>query len=145
MIINKSNLTDPTLIAPCGIDCRLCRAYVREKKACPGCRGEDNLKSISCVRCQIKNCEKMVQAGFQYCFECEAFPCARVKHLDKRYREKYATSVIDNLKNIKNIGINDFVTKENKRWVCPECGSMLCMHIPQCLSCGHVWCRQIEP
>ena len=26
------------------MNCRLCRAYGREKNACPGCRGDDSLK-----------------------------------------------------------------------------------------------------
>ena len=39
-----------TLIAPCGMNCRLCLAYIRDKKACPGCLGDDHFKSISCAR-----------------------------------------------------------------------------------------------
>jgi hypothetical protein len=137
----KINSNSPKLIAPCGINCRLCRAYVRVGKSipCPGCRGENTFKAKSCVTCRIKNCEKIVEGKYKYCFECNIFPCARLKHLDKRYRAKYATSAIGNLLSIKEIGIRDFVDIENKKWVCPECGAMLCMHIPQCLSCGYVW------
>jgi hypothetical protein len=142
MIRTIPNSTDPTLIAPCGINCRLCRAYTRDKKACPGCRGDDIMKSSSCVTCKIKNCEKMVKGKFEYCFECNEFPCARLTHLDKRYSTKYGTSVIDNLISIKKIGIGNFVRNENKKWECPECGAMICMHKPQCLSCGYVWLIQ---
>lgn len=142
MLITKPNSTSPMLIAPCGINCRLCRAYVRDKKACPGCRGENTFKANSCVTCVIKNCEKMVKGKFEYCFECDKFPCARLTHLDKRYRTKYGTSPIENLINIKKIGIRNFVKNENKKWTCPECGATICMHKPQCLACGYVWLKQ---
>jgi hypothetical protein len=141
MPISKINSTSPKLIAPCGINCRLCRAYVRVGKSipCPGCRGDNTNKARSCVTCKIKNCVENSGGKFQYCFECELFPCARLKQLDKRYKTKYGTSPIQNLHSIKEIGIRKFVENENKKWTCPECGTMLCMHIPQCLSCGHVW------
>lgn len=131
------NLED--LIAPCGINCRLCMAYGREKRACPGCRGDDAAKAKSCLTCRMKNCEKLVKGGFEYCFECDTFPCERVIHLDIRYRTTYAASPIDNLVYIRNNGIMKFVDTENERWACPECGAILCMHRPQCLSCGYTW------
>jgi hypothetical protein len=137
----KIELCSPNLIAPCGINCRLCRAYVRVGKSipCPGCRGDNIHKSRSCVTCKIKNCEESINGKFKYCFECELFPCARLSHLDKRYKTKYGTSPLENLQSIKEIGIRNFVENENKRWICPECGVIICMHVPQCLSCGYVW------
>jgi hypothetical protein len=139
MAIPKTNSNTPELIAPCGINCRLCRAYVRDKKACPGCRGDATIKLKSCVLCKIKNCEKLAQGNLEYCFECNEFPCARLTHLDKRYRTKYATSPIGNLTRIQETGILNFVENENKKWACPECGAMICMHQPQCLTCGYIW------
>ena len=132
-----------SLIAPCGLNCRLCRAYVRDKKACPGCRGDDSVKATTCVTCRIKICEKRVGEGRLYCFGCDEFPCERLIHLDKRYRSKYGTSVIENLIVIQEVGIEEFVKRENEKWLCPECGEMLCMHKPQCQSCGYMWNKSI--
>jgi len=89
-----------SLIAPCGMNCRLCRAYVREKKACPGCRGNDNLKSKSAAHCLIKHCE-IRALKIKYCYDCEKYLCDRLRHLDKRYITKYGMSMIGNLENIK--------------------------------------------
>jgi len=127
------------LIAPCGINCRVCRAYmsVGHSKPCTGCRGSHTWNSNSCV----KNCEKMIAGQFEYCYECDEFPCRRVRHLDERYKNKYGTSVIENLYSIKETGIDNFVENENKKWACPECGSILCMHKPQCLNCGYAWLK----
>jgi hypothetical protein len=126
-------------IAPCGMNCRLCRAYVRDKKSCPGCRGDDRLKSKSCVTCRVKNCEPIVKGRAKYCFSCENFPCATLNHLDKRYRDKYGMSMIDNLESIREFGIRHFIGREKERWACPECGALICVHKPQCLSCEHKW------
>jgi hypothetical protein len=135
------NTIDPILIAPCGLNCRLCYAYIREQNHCPGCRGDDAQKMKSCLACRIKNCEKLVEGGFKYCYECDTFPCALVKRLDKRYRTKYAASPIANLNSIQENGIDQFVEIEMTKWTCPECGTILCMHKPQCLMCGYDWNR----
>jgi len=122
------------LIAPCGMDCGICMAYLREKNHCPGCNYPDDNKSVSCVRCIIKNCETIEKAKF--CFKCEKYPCTRLKNLDKRYRTKYGMSMMENLENIKKLGIRQFVKNERARWQCPECGGTVCVHRWKCFDCG---------
>lgn len=73
------------------------------------------------------------------CFNCSKFPCARLRKLDERYRTKYGMSMIANLEEINAIGIDAFVKQERRRWACPQCGSLICVHRPNCLSCGQVW------
>jgi Protein of unknown function (DUF3795) len=138
----KSTMSDPirtALIAPCGMNCRLCCAYTRDKKACPGCRGDDSVKPKTRVTCRIKNCEEIRQGKARYCFSCDRFPCDRLNHLDERYRTRYGMSMIDNLVHIKKFGIRHFMRNEKERWTCPECSQLLCVHKPQCLFCGHKW------
>lgn len=133
------NSTTPDLIAPCGLNCCLCKAHIRKKNACPGCRADDALKPKTRVICKIKTCEKMASGNISYCFDCEKFPCPNLAHLDKRYQTKYAASPIGNLVSIKDIGITKFIANEDKKWACPECGVLLCMHEPRCLVCGYIW------
>lgn len=123
------------LIAPCGMNCALCYAYQRTKNHCPGCRVEDDRKSFSCANCRIKNCAKLKDASISFCYECESFPCKRLKHLDKRYRTKYNMSMIENLESIKKNGIEKFASSENKRWACNNCGESICVHKGGCLNC----------
>jgi len=127
------------LIAPCGMNCRLCYAYIREKNVCPGCRGDDTNKAKSCVTCRIKNCNKLAEGRLKYCYSCNIFPCTRLRQLDKRYRTKYSMSMIDNLNTIKELGIRQFVKNEKQRWTCPQCGEFFCVHRSQCPSCGYTW------
>jgi hypothetical protein len=131
--------TRAALIAPCGMDCRLCMAYGREKRPCPGCRNDDCGKPKTRMTCHLKNCRKFERKEIKFCFSCEEFPCAHLEHLDKRYRSKYGMSMIENLLNIKRLGIRKFVKSQNEKWRCRQCGVMLCVHKPQCLSCGRTW------
>jgi predicted RNA-binding Zn-ribbon protein involved in translation (DUF1610 family) len=48
-------------------------------------------------------------------------------------------SMIENLKNIEENGIRSFIRDEKKKWTCPQCGELICVHSPQCLSCGRKW------
>lgn len=125
-----------SLIAPCGMNCGICLAYLREKNKCPGCRGKDVDKPIYCIRCKIKNCEFLQRDKAKYCFQCSSFPCARLKQLDKRYRTRYGMSMIENLEYIRGFGIRKFVASENARWACPDCGGTICVHRHRCRQCG---------
>ncbi len=129
-------LTTPWLTAPCGMNCALCMAYQRSKNHCPGCRGDDTLKSKYCVSCIIINCEKRKGKEADFCFVCDSFPCRRIKDLDKRYRTKYSMSMLENLEYIRRNGIDAFAANENERWKCESCGGLICVHRGYCFSCA---------
>ena len=84
----------------------------------------------------MKNCEKLAAGGFQFCFQCESFPCARLSHLDKRYRTKYGTDLLANLDFIAREGWERFVDENRRVWTCGTCGGLLCVHRANCLLCG---------
>jgi hypothetical protein len=130
--------TTPELIAPCGIDCRFCRAFNREKDPCPGCRADSVSKPPTRTRCLIKTCEKRL-ALTGGCPDCDEFPCAALSRLDTRYRTKYGTSPIANLLVIHDISMPAFINLENLKYSCPDCGALLIMHDPHCPSCGRAW------
>lgn len=104
------------LIAPCGMNCNLCIAYQFKendinkqgfnKTYCAGCipRGKN------CTHMADK-CELLGKGKLRFCFECNNFPCKRLKALDKRYRTKYHMSMIDNLNFIKENGLEAFLAK----------------------------------
>jgi hypothetical protein len=132
------------LVAPCGMNCGICMAYLRPKNKCPGCRGDDAGKPITRWQCKIKTCETFQNQNFRFCFQCQEFPCSRLKHLDKRYRTRYGMSMIQNLEHIRDFGIRKFVASERVRWLCPECGGTICVHRNYCYDCGHKISRQEE-
>jgi hypothetical protein len=125
---------NPDLLAPCGINCRLCGAFFRKKRACPGCHLPGEYKSSHCYSCMIKNCAK--EKGLKYCSACTDFPCARIKHINKRYSQKYNTNLIENAKRIQEIGEEQFLLEEQSKWTCARCGGIICMHSLECSKCG---------
>ncbi|MCF8297908.1 MAG: DUF3795 domain-containing protein [Saprospiraceae bacterium] len=129
-------LSEQELIAPCGMNCGLCMAYLREKNRCEGCRGSNENKPNQCVRCIILNCEFLAKTKSGFCYECEKIPCRRLKQLDKRYRTKYNMSMLENLESIKTIGLEQFVKNEKERWKCEVCGGTICVHYGLCLTCN---------
>lgn len=124
-------------IAPCGMNCGTCIAYLRVAKPCPGCRSENNgSKPKHCDSCIIKSCEHLAQTDSGFCFDCPKFPCVRIKKLDKRYRQNYAINLIENLNSIKQKELSVFVDSEQDRWKCKSCGSVICVHRNFCLNCN---------
>ncbi len=124
----------PDLIAPCGIDCSLCRGRLIYKNKCPGCRGGPENKSNGCLSCKIVNCPEL-QKGMKYCFSCGKYPCAIMEHLAHRYRTRYNVDIYQNLKDIKENGIDNFVREESRRWTCPKCNGVISMHTGSCPAC----------
>jgi hypothetical protein len=134
---NKKFLTDVSyersMIAPCGMNCGSCIGYMRPTNTCPGCWLVEKGKAR--VNCVIKNCILLEKTDLKFCFECEKFPCKRLNQLDKRYRTKYNTSLIENLTMIKEKGIDYFLSFETERRKCPVCGASLSVHKNYCLAC----------
>jgi len=133
-------LMDEELIAPCGMNCSLCIAYLFEqkdlnkygfhRKYCPGCipRGKN------CIH-MADACELLGKGLVRFCFECETYPCKRLKTLDKRYRTKYHMSMIENLNLIRDEGMEVFLKSQETKWRCSTCGGTICCHNGLCLDC----------
>lgn len=124
------------LIAPCGINCGVCSFYLRSKNPCPGCLNDNRHKSDSCRRCRIKTCAVLSEHGYRFCFKCKNLPCETLKRLEKRYRTKYHVNVLENLEDIRRIGVREFAHREKERWACEQCGDVVCMHTARCSGCG---------
>ncbi len=114
------------LIAPCGMNCGICKAYLREKNPCHGCRKAQENKPQTRVNCCLRGCTK--REG-KFCCHCPEFACDQLRHLDKRYRTKYGMSQIENLKFIRKNGIRKFVAGERKKWITAD--GVLCVHDKQ--------------
>jgi hypothetical protein len=134
-------VTDEVLIAPCGMNCGICSGYLAMKYDVKS----QGLKMGSCSGCRprgkncgflIQRCELLGNNQVQYCYECSDFPCLRLKSIDKRYRERYHMSMIENLTYLKEYGMKKFLEREEEKWRCPDCGGTICCHNGICFSCG---------
>ncbi|PNX46085.1 MAG: hypothetical protein BV457_08295 [Thermoplasmata archaeon M9B1D] len=133
----KNGFTEE-LIAPCGMNCRICLGYFgytatgeKRKMRCVGCKPTGK----SCAHLK-KHCKNKMIYEVDYCFECSDFPCKQLQKLDSKYRERYNMSMIENLKYIRDNGMDDFLKQQEKKYRCPECGlGVICVHNGICYSC----------
>ena len=133
--MESNALHGPAMIAPCGMNCEICKVHLRERNTCNGCRGDNLHKAPHCTTCNIKNCDQLEKTSSGFCYDCPRYPCIRLKQLDKRYRQKYGMSMIDNLESIKVKGLDEFSDNEKVRWTCNTCGGMICVHTGYCIHC----------
>lgn len=125
---------DPGMLATCGINCTVCYVHLKKKKPCPGCNRQEEDKPQSCRKCAIKECA--AARGLSFCYACSAFPCARMKRLDKSYRQRYRVSLVENAKRLESIGAEPYLAEEQVRWACTACGGIISLHDRICSECG---------
>lgn len=131
----------PELIAPCGMNCGICKRYLAYSRDIPKERG----KIIHCQgclpgnrNCQIKKgCKRISKYKIRFCFECDKIPCENLIHLDKRYRERYGMSMVENLFEIEGKGIKEFLDNQETKYKCSRCGDVFSVHDGKCYKCGY--------
>ncbi len=138
--IKEASVFKAEMIAPCGLDCSLCSLALKEKDPCPGCNGPDENKPEFCASlCGIIRCSRRTENGYRYCDECPDFPCEDVMEKEKRYTSKYPRieSPLENLRLIREMGMDKFLKIETERWSCEKCGSTVSVHTGICSGCGN--------
>ena len=130
----------PELIAPCGMNCGICIAFFgytmrgkKRKHTCITCR----LRERHCAFIK-KQCGKLKDGEIEYCFECMDFPCKNLTTLDRRYRIKYRMSMIENLQELKEKGMETFLANQERRYKCPKCRDIISVHDRKCYACGYI-------
>jgi hypothetical protein len=111
------------LIAPCGMNCAICKAHLRQRNPCHGCGETGNNNPPTRLYCRLRICDK--RTG-NFCYECAEFPCDRLRRLDLRYRTRYGMSQIENLEFMRKHGMNKFLKNEAERWISEK--GLFCVH-----------------
>lgn len=132
-------MSEIELVAPCGINCARCSAYLAYKHdakgkgvamyCCEGCRP----KRKKCGHL-MKDCSLLRRGQVRFCYECGDFPCAKLRLIDERYRKSYRMSLLENLELIKRSGVEGFLAKEREAWSC-GCGELRSCHNGLCFAC----------
>lgn len=125
---------DSRFFAPCGMDCLVCYRHCRHPKPCPGCRAEDGAKPAHCRSCAIPICAG--EKGAESCHACAAFPCGRIRSLDKHYRLRHGISLIGNSQVVRAQGLAAFMEQQKAAFTCPECGGIWSFQDDECSECG---------
>jgi len=134
---------EPELVAPCGMNCNVCSAYLAYSSGLPKKRG----KITHCQGCLPRKkkcaflkgqCAKIRNGKIRFCFECSSFPCENLEKIDSRYRENYGVSFTDNLRKIEKGGLDDFLREQEKRYRCGRCGGTKSVHSGKCYGCEEI-------
>jgi len=142
----KKDMITAEMIAPCGLDCSLCKRALAETNPCHGCLGDDENKPDFCSKqCGIILCQKRRDNGYEYCDECLDYPCEDVMEKENRYTSKYPLyeSPKKNLQDIRKNGINQFLENERTQWACKDCGGVISVHTGICSECGKQYGAQV--
>ena len=140
----QSEKFTPELIAPCGMNCGICKSYLAYSRGIPRERG----KVTHCAGCLPRGKDCFIKRGcrnpskstMRFCFECDQMPCENLDRVDRRYRKRYAMSMVENLEQIKTQGVEDFLKSQEAKYKCPACGDVVSVHDRKCYSCGSVAC-----
>ena len=141
--MNDRAMTNQNLIAPCGMNCSACSFYlafinnVPKKQGrishCPGCRPRN--KQCAYLKGQ---CDLLPDNKIEFCFECDRYPCERLRKFDQRYRRTYGVSPIENLEMIRTKGVAFFLRNQREHHGCPGCGGMISIHNKKCFACEKI-------
>lgn len=113
---------DSSLVSCCGIYCKTCSRYMNSN--CTGCLPKK-------YQCRIK---KSIGSK-RFAFEAKNYPSGQLKTLDEKYKERYNTSLIENLECIKKYGAEKFIESEEKKRTCPKCKGLISIHEKKCRKC----------
>ena len=132
----------PDLIAPCGMNCGICKAYLAYSRGVPYKKGEVS----HCTGCLVRNkncafirrdCKKLRKKQIRFCYECADMPCEQLAKLDGLYRARYGMSMIENLKMIRERGMDEFLKSQSERYRCASCDDIISVHNGKCYACGY--------
>jgi len=150
---NKENL-----VAACGLYCGACPMYLAtqtkddskikalqqqfgagktklaaEDLLCDGCLGGGRLASF-CRACAIRDCAAK-KASSKRCSDCSEFACSRITGFNNDGMLHHG-EVLENLRQLKTMGIKNWAKHEEDRWRCPQCQAAIAWYDPACSKCG---------
>lgn len=102
------------LVAPCGLYCGECLAFL--DRECGGCRSNRGLSKKYREYCKIYECSS--NKGLKICLECNEFPCKFFDFFkaEKLIESSWFLDVLSNMKQIKEIGLSNFL-KKKESWL----------------------------
>jgi len=153
------DVKNENLVASCGLYCGACAMYLatkedsyeqrlpsiqkqfgsmpikfsREDLLCDGCLGGGRLASF-CRRCAMRE-SATDKTKTRRCSECAEFACNRITGFNND-SSPHHSEVLENLRQLRVMGIKDWAKHEEERWRCPKCGAAFAWYDSECLKCG---------
>jgi len=146
----------PEYVAPCGLYCGVCRIryateendleylerlvkiYARrfpeiasappDELLCDGCLS--TRRFVFCQECSIRECTQ--QKGYHGCHECLDFPCLLIEEFPMPVGKRV---ILRTIPYWRTHGTEQWISGEEERYRCPECGQRLFRGARQCEHC----------
>ena len=124
-------------VAPCGVFCLACPSF---NKSCLGCPSENKKQSRkSKWSCKIRRC-CYGEMEIDYCGYCESFPCdiinkKLIESHEGNSRFEYRHEIPDNMKKLKQLGVEEYIKGKRKEYSCPDCGGIVYFYYNICSQC----------
>jgi len=122
------------VVGICGLYCGTCPEYPAH---CEGCLSDR--VAPHCAGCPngFRRCAK--EKKVTWCFQCQDFPCQRLKDFTNSHIVNgilHHANVIDDLQNMKERGIEQWVKKQERTAHCPQCGERIYWFVCECPKCN---------
>ncbi|MBM3167121.1 MAG: DUF3795 domain-containing protein [Chloroflexi bacterium] len=137
------------LAAPCGMYCGVCGVYIAtrdnnqkfkerlttvygvpvEDIHCRGCLSGDTW--FLCKQCDIKSCCQ--KKGYEGCHQCNDFPCKYINDFAFPVGKRVIMRAIPTW---RELGTEKWMEEEERRYICPHCGSNLFRGAKRCRNCS---------
>jgi hypothetical protein len=145
------------MVGICGLYCGTCPIYLVKREndldelrrisetrrvpeediSCDGCHSDKLF--YACIDCRHGFRRCAAEKDVSWCFECPDFPCQRLE----AFRDVHVVNgishhenVIEDLRYIKEYGIERFVEEQENKGRCPRCGKRLYWYSLECPRCN---------
>jgi hypothetical protein len=118
----------------CGLFCGSCTAYPEE---CGGCLSDRLTESCRICNAGFRACTQ--EKGVTRCYECGDFPCKRLEDFVPIHVENgisHHEHVIEDLRLMKEIGVQSWVDKQALEHACDKCGGIINWNETNCHICN---------
>ena len=108
---------------------------------CDGCLSGGTL-AVHCQRCNIRLHALNTQNNSR-CSDCPDLPCSRMTNLINMGGYLHRKEYLPNLEKMRDMGVDQWIKYEEKRWLCPNCNFPISWYDPKCPACGQQRSKQL--
>jgi hypothetical protein len=100
---------------------------------CHGCKTGSLF--VNCKSCEIRTCD--VEKKSDHCAVCSDYPCKIFSGFTKMGKLlPHLKQIAHNTESIKKVGVERWLSEQEKRWKCPECQAAFAWYFSRCNNCG---------